>query len=79
MSFPSNSSVFLSCVGARFGSLDLKIGSLESEKIIKGNIYEIQSEIFRVPTCPYRVPNIFLKKTELSISRRNLAFYENGS
>jgi len=25
-------------------------GSLESEEIIKGNIYEIQSEILRIPT-----------------------------
>jgi len=39
-----------------------KIGSLESEKIIKGNVYEILSDIFLVPTGPYRVPNIFLKK-----------------
>jgi len=35
-------------------------GSLESEEIIKGNIYEIQSEILRIPTDPYGVPNIFL-------------------
>jgi len=32
---------FKGVLGTRFGSLDLKIGSLESEKIIKGNIYEI--------------------------------------
>jgi len=35
-------SMFLKGVlGTRFGSLQLKIGSLESDKIIKGNIYEI--------------------------------------
>jgi len=33
---------FKGALGTRFGSLDLKIGSLESENIIiKGNIYEI--------------------------------------
>jgi len=63
MSFLNNYSVFFKGVlGTRFGSLDLKIGSLESEKIVNGNIYEILSENFWVPTGPYRVPNVFLKK-----------------
>jgi len=49
-----------------FGSLELKIGSLESEKIIIGSleskkIGSLESEK-SVPTESYRVPNIFLKK-----------------
>jgi len=32
---------FKGVLGTRFRSLDLKIGSLQSEKIIKVNIYEI--------------------------------------
>jgi len=58
-----NFRVFKGVLETRLVSLELKIGSLESEKIIKENIYEISSEIFRVPTGPYRVPIIFLKKT----------------
>jgi len=41
MSYSNNYSVCGSKV-TRLGSLNLKIGSLESEKIIKGNIYEIE-------------------------------------
>jgi len=57
---------FQSVLGTRFGSLELKIGSLESEKIIIGSleskkIGSLESEN-RVPTGSYRVPNIFLKK-----------------
>jgi len=61
-----NFRVFKRVLETRFVSLELKIGSLESEKIIKENIYEISSEIFRVPTGPYRVPNIFFKKTVIN-------------
>jgi len=61
---------FKGVLGTRFGSLELKIGSLESENIIKGNIWSSKhlwfvkfSQEFRLPAGPYRVPNIFLKET----------------
>ena len=44
--------------GTQFGSLELKIGSLESEKIY----HRVPIIDNRVPTSPYRVPNTFLEK-----------------
>jgi len=61
----SKSGFFKGVLGTRFGSLELKIRSLESEKIIIGSlksekIGSLESE----KSGPYRsVPNIFLKKT----------------
>jgi len=60
---------FKGILGTRFGSLELLIGSLESEKIIIGSlesekIGSLESEKTG-PTDPYRVPNIFLKKALL--------------
>jgi len=47
-------------------SLELQIGSLESAKVVTGSLQSEKiwslEERNRVPTGPYRVPNIFLKK-----------------
>jgi len=48
--------VFHGVLGTRFGSLEFKIESLESEKIVF-----LESEK-SVPTGPYWVPNISLQK-----------------
>jgi len=39
--------VFLGVLGTRFGSLELKIGSLESEKIISGSLGSEKSRHYR--------------------------------
>jgi len=59
--------VFWGVLGTRFGSLELKIRSIESDKFIIGSlkwdkIRSLESGKFWVPAGPYWVPNIFLKK-----------------
>jgi len=57
---------FYGVLGTRIGSLELKIGSLESAKVVMGSLESEksapQNQRNRVPTDPNWVPNIFLKK-----------------
>ena len=61
---------FKGVLETRRRSLELKIGSLESEKIIKGNIWtDTAIKNFWVPIDPYRAPHIFLKKPWLYLTK----------